>query len=340
MIPQGAIWQSLRQRSLANIPIGLSVSPKRRPTFSEWLSIGSYTVSVVPGGYKLSASSQEIGNVLLSEAAYHLDHAAEHSVSVRHQLSDARWYSVAWLCVTFYYWAFFLSICFARMLGKSSLFLNKIQATQLHALSGSATASPGAGPFIFDIKGTISLSQIEIELKKGKKSRVHDLAWRIFFDEVKALVNLGKLTNTPSAEQRLYNALERSADLLSPTWPSDLRNLINYAPGVGYGAVRKEQFGNVFSLIKVDPASTYEELLDRLESNVAALRTPTDIARNIHLAAKILVDMTFVLDLLVNALHKEVVDRRGIDQRWPNLRTDFYKNQFAKYSSKEWPNDN
>jgi hypothetical protein len=73
---------------------------------------------------------------LLAEAAYYLDHAAKHSVTVRNQIAASHWYSSAWLCVTFYYWAFFLGLSLSRLIGNTAIFLSKTDVSQLIVLSG------------------------------------------------------------------------------------------------------------------------------------------------------------------------------------------------------------
>jgi len=57
----------------------------------------------------------------------------------------------------------------------------------------------------------------------------------------------------------------------------------------------------------------------------------------IPLATKVLVDMSFVLDILLHLLIREVSERRGIDRRWLNARTSFARLQNAAFAAPAWP---
>ena len=257
---------------------------------------GAFTVTAhTANHFSLSASHTEIACALLSEAAFLLDGAAEHSVTVRNHLSAGRWYSSAWLCVTFYYWAFFLALSLTRMSGNTAVFLTKTSAANLHALSGSTGPAPGSGPFILECSPAPTVGYLNVSLRKAKRTRLHDLIWRMTFDQIRALSQIS-INGSRGDEERLFLALRTSANILGITWPSDLRNLVNYGPGQGYFSVRNRSGINAFGNIQVDPASNFDEALDRLENNVSALSRHAGVLGDPAAATKVLVDITFVLD--------------------------------------------
>ena len=337
MIPQGAAWQHLRQLALTIVPDGTHIPSGQPPTLSVWLSEGAFTVAATSGqSFDLTAAQVEIASALFTEAAYHLDHAAEHSVTVRNQLAADRWFSAAWLCVTFYYWAFFAALSLTRLIGKTSLFLSRSTVTNLHILSNSASRSLGQGPFLLECSPALTVSYLNVSVRKSGRSRVHDLIWRLVFETVAGLASIAK-AGAGSLEDRLYAALDRSAQLLGPAWPSDLRNLINYSPGKGYTNVRRSPGINAFGVIQAKQSPTFADALNRLEDNLARLPMRATVLDNPTIATAILVDLTFALDAIATDLHQEVVDRRHLDRRWNNSRNDFIRRQFSLFEARSWP---
>jgi hypothetical protein len=338
MLPRGIIWQQLRQRALAVIPAGCYVPLARSPTLKNWIEQGAFTVtSTSSRSFEILASPQEVGSALFAEAAFFLDHASEHSVTTRHQLSSSKWNSAAWLVVTFYYWSFFLILSITRMLGKTGWFLTKDETDKLRRLANTAGPAPGAGPYALECGAPSTMSQIVVTLKKAAGSRVHDLAWRLMFDEIRALVTIKQSYGTGQLEERLFGAILQSVNVLGPFWPSELRNIVNYSPGVGYAAARRTSRIEVFGAIAIDPPCTFETALDRLENNVAALLPSKDLLEDLGTATKILVDMTFALESLAQGLHTEIVERHSFDLRWLNARNKFLRQQFHTYGVPSWP---
>lgn len=334
---QGVIWQKLRQRALDTTVVGTRIPIRSAPTLASWLRAGAFTVAAkTQNRFEISASTIEIGGALFSEAAFFLDHASEHSVTVRHQLVAGRWYSSAWLCVTMYYWAFFLALSLTRMIGRTGWFLNKENARRLAALATAGAGNPGAGPFVVECLAQTSTSQRDIVLRKASKSRMHDLAWQILFEEIGSLLMVGAKNGASAEELRVYHVLNESAKRLGSSWPSDLRSTINYGPGVAYGTVTRRTPTGVFGMIAVNQAASFEFLVDRLETNVAALLA-REASAEPTTATKMLVDMTFIMDCLVRALHEEVIERCRLDRRWPNARAAFLTGEFEGYASPHWP---
>src|SRR5262249_32809720 len=154
-----------------------------------------------------------------------------------------------------------------RLIGSTPIFLSRTDTLRLVALSGSAGPSPGAGPFVLSSSVAATVAYLDVSIKKANRTRVHDLIWRMMFDLIRDLAALSA-TGSEEREKRLLNALERTSNILGPTWPSELRNLVNYAPGRGYGAARRQTRISAFSNLRVDPPSKFDAALDELENNV------------------------------------------------------------------------
>jgi hypothetical protein len=335
MMPQGPVWQQLRERALETIPAGVLVPFSSPPLLSEWVRNGSFSVSsATQRRCEIAAVPHELGSALMSDAAFHLDHASEHAVSVRHQLSSDRWFSSAWLTVTMYYWAYYLVMSLTRTLGKTALFLSREDSNALAVLGGIQNF--GSGPVSLESGPIEATSYRAVRLHRSGRSRLHDLTWLLWFEQLKDAVRRAGSARADGLEPRLYEALLRPVNILGDSWPSDLRNLVNYMPGFAYGSVRRSSSHQMFTMVQVDPAADFETLLDRFESNVAAL-TSTNLAAQSVVAAKALVDMTFLLHLAANSLHEELLERRGVDRRWLAARRAFVKSQHSSYGSFPWP---
>jgi len=333
MFPRGAIWQRLRTRALDTIPQGV-VAPYPRPhTVSAWLRSGAISVAPVSTKrFAISASPNEVGAALLGDSAYHLDHAAEHSAHIRHQLAGDRWFSGAWQTVTFYYWSYYLAVSLTRLTGTTGVFLSSDVASVLATLSGGRI-SPG--PWTIECKPVTTVGHREVELRRPARSRIHELIWYQCFKTLKDCTTETAADQRHGLEDRLYAAIQRSVEALGDTWPSDLRNVANYRPGVAYGAVRRTLGNEAFTGVQCRTAPNFETLLVALEASVVGL--PRKVDSGIVATTKALINLTFVLDAIVAALHAEVVERRSIDRRWIVARAGFSRSQWAHYPGREWP---
>ncbi|MCL4809615.1 MAG: hypothetical protein KJ062_17785 [Thermoanaerobaculia bacterium] len=333
--PQGSAWQELRRRALDTVPHAVALKSAEPPTFRRWLREGAFSVAKQSGGsFTLTASTAETATLFLSEAALHLDHAVEHSAGIRHQLACGRWFSPAWLVVTFYYWAFFLAASILRSTGGSPWYLSKEDVAILDSLAGSGSRA-GAGAYHVRLGPTLSATQREVIVRRLAQGRLHDVMWRAFFEVVSQLA-VG-IRGRPDDEARLYLTLQEGAARLGPTWPGDLRNLLNYRPGVGYGVVRRMGPAGVFRGIEVDPGSRFGSILTRFESAVGSLDRGRPIEEQTSLAATALIDQTFVMDEIARRLHADVLERRGIDKRWAEARRRFAVTQVGYRVPGGWP---
>jgi hypothetical protein len=261
----------------------------------------------------------------------------EHAVSLRNQLACGRWSSPAWTTVTFYYWAYHVAVALTRLLGKTVWFVSPTLACQLSFLAGNGAPQPGSGPYTLECGSILSATQREITITRSSQTRVHHALWKIWFSELRACTKTAVAGKASGAEARLYLSLIGAANLLGDTWPSDLRNDLNYTIGVGYGAVRRNTPSAVYSAILVDPPSTVMQMIGRLEANVSGLVHGLPTSQQITLATRVLVDTVFAMEIVLRMLLQEVSERRGIDRRWTNARSAFAKLHAAGFDVEIWP---
>lgn len=336
-IPQGNVWQELRARSLDVLPDGCQFRPSAPPTFRRWLEGGAYSVSRVNGrALCLHASSFDIGALLFAEAGLLLDHAQEHALQLRLQLRAGIWSSPAWATVSMYYWAYYSVLALSRMIGIAPWFLTDADTSILKGLA-TPDVKLGPGPYVLTCGTQESLTMRAVELRRSSQTRLHDAVWRTWFDFLRQLTSDLVRDKSNAEELRLYLPQVLSANALGNAWPSDCRNLINYIPGLAYGAARGKTPTSTHFGLSANRALTSNGVISRLESDSAAIMARLDIRDQLGPVTKLLTSMTFALDAIAHTLFAEVVDRRGVDRRWVNARKQLRHSQWSTFESAEWP---
>ena len=337
MVPRGAVWQQLRQRALDAVPDGTVVRPSAQVTLGNWLSHGAYRVSAASTKrFTLETSAADVGGAIFADASLHLDHAVEHSTSLRNILSSGLWHSSAWSAVLVYYWAFFLVLALTRITGRSTWFVSQQGAMVLQGLAPLGGRPPGSGPYVFSCGPFVSASQREVILERSAQTRLHDALWQMWFRELRKIVNEVASTGT-ELESRFYRAQLQAANLIGDSWPSDLRNSVNYLPGVAYGAMRQSSPAAVLGMIDCERGCSVSSVVNRLEENTAALQRGVDVRYQIRTAVMVLIDLCFTLDILAHDLINDVAERRYLDGRWKLARDRFVRAKYSQYHSKPWP---
>jgi hypothetical protein len=334
-LPKGAIWQALRAKALETIPLGTPHFYRPPRTLAQGQAEGAYVITGASRKqFTIVAPSIEVAGALIGEAAFLLDHAAEHQAHIWGQLRCEEWSSPSWQITTFYYWAFFLVSATTRMLGDTVWFVDPDVAAELSKLAPGGAPRLGSGAFSFVCRPTANVAAHEIVLRK-LNGRVHEQVWRSWFATVKTLLDKLPSGSSDPLEERLFRAQLRAANVLRPDWPSALRNLVNYRPGFGYAAVRREQMVERFAYLSTDSPDRFQDVVSRLESNVVALST-SSLRDQPKLASRVLVDLAFVLHAIARELQYEIVDRHSLDPRWRTARRNFLRDRGLAKGG-EWP---
>lgn len=336
-IPKGAVWQSLRQRALAAIPIG-TVLPYKEPTsLSKWQSTGSYVVTGASSKrFSVIVPSVDLGAALLCESEYFLDHATEQQADIWAQLRANGWGSPAWQVVSFYYWAYYLAMALTRLLGDTVWFVDSEAASRLSKLGPAGSPSPGAGTFRVECGPFVSATERELYLTKAS-GRVHDQLWKTWARTLDRLLSGIPKGAGDANEERFYLAQQRANHALSPEWPSKLRNLVNYRPGYGYCAVRKTGVLESLRFVESDAPADVSDVISRFEANVLAIRAGFSLEDQPKLAVKALIHLAFLLHATVRELHSELLVRHSVDPRWARDRRSFVQEWCTIPDGGEWP---
>lgn len=326
----------MRQRALDAIPPGASVDFRAPLTLAAWQSQGTYTISSTSSArFAVAVAPADFGGALLSDAAYHLDHALEHQASLMGTLLSGRWSSPAWQVVTFYYWSYFAAMALTRMIGRTVWFITPEVAKQFTTLAPSGSASLTRGTYELTCGAALSAGSREILLVKRSR-RLHEQLWTTIFDVIADMYReVGAGVASPQ-EERLYLAIINSARVLGDVWPSELRNVVNYRPGFAYTAPRFRISVDTFNYL-ASQAQTIDGIIDRLESSNIAMRAECSVIAQPKLAARMLVDLTILLSRLAHTLHDEIVDRSGIDRRWLLSKRRFAQQHGSLPGGTPWP---
>lgn len=338
-VPQGNLWQILRSQALDSVPAGCRCPPGSPPTLESWLRSGAYSVqSASKKIVTIEAPIEDVGALLFAEAGLLLDHAQEHAIQARHHLAGGRWASPAWSVVTVYYWSYYLVMAITRMIGEAPWFLSRAEALLLSGLSpGDGKVGPGLR--VLTCRPAISATMRVVELRQSSQTRVHDAVWRTWFGFLRPHVTALVEQKLNTAELRLYLPQVKAANAIGDSWPSDLRNLVNYVPGLAYGAARGRVSTSAYSGLSAARSETTDAIIGRLESAAAALSGSEPLRSQLVSAARTLTSMTIVLDLIANALFDEVASRHGLDRRWVGARSALRSSQWAEFDGLQWPVD-
>lgn len=333
------MWQALRALALTAVPRGSVVPPNSPKLLREWLSKGTFQVPDTGKRHvSIECSDVDFGGVLLSEGALLLDHACEHALQLRHQLGSHTWASPAWQLVGTYYWAYFAVMALGRLLGRAPWYVSKEQAQVLNVLSSTPTQRFNPGPSLLECGPRISstLRQVRVQ-RRNTSSGIHELVWREWFRLLQEVCGSEIKANPNAAELRLYVPQLRAAEVLGPTWPSDLRNLVNYSTGLAYGSVRGITPTAVFHAVSSQKSLSPFEAATRLETSVAGCSRALPLAKQLTAASRLLVSFAVVLDAITHSLFQDVIERHDLDRRWFEARRQFVRNKSASFESHQWP---
>lgn len=335
-LPQGAFWQRLRQQSLDAVPIGTRVDFRAPATLASWQSRGAYSISSTSGTkFDLVVQTEDFGSALLSDCAFHLDHALEHQASLRKVLETSTWVSPAWQVVTFYYWSYFSAMALSRLLGRSVWFITADLARQFNTLAPAGVAALSKGTYEFVCAAHVSAGFREVRLAKRTR-RVHEQLWSTTFGTLENIFNTLAKGAMRSDEERLFSAIISSAKILGDDWPSALRNIVNYRPGFAYTAPRYLPSLEALGHLSIK-GHTIEDRVSQLEDGNLKMKTDPRIEVNPKVVVRMLVDLTVLINRVAHSLHDEIVDREGMDRRWLNSKRRFELQQGIGVNGANWP---
>jgi hypothetical protein len=335
--PKGAIWQEFRALALDAIPETSQVSYRHPSGLIAWRDAGYFTVSgMTSSEFTLIAAPDDLGSALLGDVEFLLDHAAEHQASVWAILNAGRWFSPAWLAVTFYYWAFFSTLAISRLLGRSIWYLDPTACAGLRRLAPPIPRPPGAGAYKLTCSTRLSETSRELLLRKST-GRMHDGLWQVWFEICAEYATKHNALRGNSLEDRVFSSIVRTGRHLKHDWPSTIRNLVNYRPGFGYDFIRRVGAIGSFTFIRTDDAEDVERIVNRFENSAAGASAGNAMEQAPRTVVQLLVDLAFLVHVAATDLYQEIAERRSLDRRRQNLRQRFLTECGMQCERGIWP---
>lgn len=287
-------------------------------TVGDWLQSGTFIVtSCTKKEVLIEASLVDYAAVVLTETENFMNHCFEHLQEMLSLGNDERLRSNAWGLVTAYYFGFFASSAFLRLIGRPVVFLTTEQLNRLKALA-SAPQRPGQGAFLFRVTKLISVTRAEISISQTEK--VHEATWKLALGLLDQLNHDPSLSKSP-AEANFFDSICSKVLFRYYSnfqWPSMVRNRANYRPGFLYRLGKPPwNFPRLFdpwrSATRTDIHRVFQTCLHRCATDRDNFAHHSDLMLNV----------STILFLLVRALYAELLDRRRTDRRWENQRKHY-----------------
>ncbi|RYZ82495.1 MAG: hypothetical protein EOP04_21915 [Proteobacteria bacterium] len=255
---------------LTVIPPCTSLEPYRDQNLNTWRTGGSYTyTSSTKSEFVLQVNHREFAAATFADAQHLLNQTTEHRAQLLQCISSGNEPSPTWLFVTLYYMGLYAALAWTRAVNQAVVYLDK---DAIQKFCGSSPTIPGGGSFIVKFVDLGIASSPEVHISKSL-SHFHEAVWarvaHIASDAYK-WINLSISTRSGSAEELL--AL-RALDILSKapfksmtTWPSKLRNALNYRPGFSYRGVVKNNILRTKSRLSQHGLSDLESIVSYCET--------------------------------------------------------------------------
>lgn len=273
-------------------------------------------------GFVIVANSADIGSALLTDVEHLLDHAAEHQALVHLGMTSDRWSSPAWLLVTAYYWAFFSTVAFTRLIGQTVWFLDGTAITNLNRMAPGGTERPAPGAFNLSCGAAASATHREIRITKAA-GRIHEALWKRAFAFLDSKTKAMGAAEANPMESRLFRCLGDASAQLGTVWPSSVRNTVNYRTGFAYNAVRGGRSIDLRTQLGPMAGWTVESVLERMEIEVDRIAPNESVQGRPDPFCRAVVLFAFIMQSLCADLLGDLIDRQSLDRRWSRARARF-----------------
>jgi hypothetical protein len=323
---QGPIYYGLRAKVLENFPKETRATLENHLSFGQWLKEGMFTVdSVTKRGFVLRAAPQDVASALLTDVELYSNHCFEQIQEIICFANDERLRSDAWNVVTIYYFSYFAANMFLRLIGEPVIFLKREYVSDLVKVSPTPAPTsgnrPAAGTYYLQKGKDISASQTEYELKVSNK-KPHEATWKNFFDYINS--SCDNSNSNDATELLIYKTLTTTSLFKvyqDYEWPSIIRSKANYTPGYAYKLLESQYMAKTKRATKewkaLDISMVDDILFKALRSCSPSDKTEySDHVRFLHHTGQ-------TIFIIARQLYLELIERRTIDPRWEQMRTNF-----------------
>lgn len=325
MIPKGVIFSELRERMLDFYPATCKINLKNKLTFSDWLKTGTYVpIRLTNSEILIEASHEDLSSIFLLETELLFNNCIEHIVELNRLAIDTLPRSDAWSIVTFYYFGFFATHAFLRILGRPVVYLQAGLTDNISAILGTTTKI-GGGIFSIEKIRESSLTSSEYRLKK-MKGRLHDVTWMKSIKLIEEVLENTKNYVKPSESLFFNNLVNRTLFKVYDDygWPSSIRNKANYRPGYAYRLIENKTTSGFKKILKnmMDDNSDFTNKIGASIKQCAPSADDRYFTTHVNTFFYTLVGFYYVF----KELYTQLLERRPIDKRMHLRREGFLKN--------------
>lgn len=232
----GELWDGVRNDAGEYLADVTPASVAAAMDFFTWREKGGFHVTgMTKKEIHIQCTDREYGAVLTQEVSLLLNQALEHRVLLSDAFSRQVPLSNSWPVVTAYYWVVFLVLGWLRLSGTVITYFPSEEISRLSQLNTSIGGKrPMNGTFRIDL-GEKQGNKRTLTCRRLSTNNFHEGLWVEFSKDVKE--RLKPLTKGPAGlDVRILSVLDLSSLPAGATWPSYLRNAVNYRIGYGYGA--------------------------------------------------------------------------------------------------------
>lgn len=310
MPEQSPVTRYLLGELLTAIPPFTELEPYRDFNLNNWRQTGSYQATIVTANsFTLAVNNQrEYAAALFSDAQHLINQVMEHRAHLVNVLGTGREPSPTWIFVTVYYMALYAAMAFTRASNAAVVYLDA------HAVSkfcGNLVGKrPGGGAFVSTTYTNSATGRVEVQVAKYK-SHFHEAVWAKSIAEAdKAFKWIDSQTNarSPSADELLHmralNLFRKTKFQSGSTWPSKLRNALNYRPGFSYRSILRNNTLRINSRLAKAPFSDFESLVsygERALDGLGNAKDPADVANDA-------VDLIVAYGMILEAYATDALD--------------------------------
>lgn len=326
MFPQKEIYSDFRTKCLTFFNDEVSNNIYDPSFFKDFIASGYYTIdSHHTNKILFKTHAPALAITVYNDIEHYLNCALEHLIDISEYTQNFNNRSETWNTVSIYYFAFYSTQVFNRLLGKFPIYINQSTSSTLSVICGAKMA---AGTYNFE--GDFNdLDDIKFKLTKNS-NKIHEASWNSLFTFIEDAISNHKNSKAGSAAETLFFENSTFKNLRtaynSHAWPSEVRNKFNYKPGLGYRSlINSNNIGirkYLYQILQSQPNNTISLLS---KGNEIAFDSEDDKFQE---QVKCLVTLSFAIFITSISLYKDLKLRRDIVFRNEKSR----KNNLKQYS--------
>lgn len=336
MYPRASAWQKFIEDAFSIIHTEGSEPALSDESLADWRRRGGYFVKgLTKKEFYIDCAKMEFSSVILAEIELLLDHITEQRAQVANGIIIGS--SPSWTLVSLYYWSVYAGLAWLRLVGRPLVYLYRDDIDKLVGMNIGTEIkhSPKTGTFNFLCDPAFDRgTRTNLQLQASNANNFHEGIWNGISIYFGAHLNTKGLKLTP--ESRILNVLCKFNEVQS-SWPSQLRNSVNYRPGFSYRAVHGCDNLKLFNLFQKYTGRSLQELVDAYEALASKTHTKK-IENSPENFCEALILRTLVFDALLNEFRNEIASRLNFNGKRQRARTAYLRsNNLVNEAGQAWP---